>query len=284
MDERHEGEAEALRAELRGLVQAIAAAGRATAGDAGDALLQSIVEAAARIFGAAAASIALADEAGGLQFVVAYGAGRESLLGLRIAAGQGIAGYVAASGQPLSISDVQADPRFAAQFASSTGYVPRSILAAPLLAGGAAGGEGIIGVMEVLDKLDAPAFGLRDIELLGLFARQAALAIAQSRRMAHLSEALVRGLAERLAPAERAASSAALDELLRVAEGGGDTPDGLLALAELLARLGALGEAERRLSMRLLGAVLAYAQASPPRGPGQRAAGLRGRGGSLDAR
>jgi len=262
-----------LRGQLTRLLEALEACGRAAGVTSGDALLQSIVDAAARLFGAAAASIALV-EPDGLRFCVAHGAGQQAIVGQRIPLGQGIAGYVAMTGQPLSVSDVQRDPRFAAQFASGTGYVPRSILAVPLQAAGAGGSERTVGVMEVLDKLDAAAFGLRDIELLGLFARQAAFAIDQSRTMERLSVALVQGLRQALAEggaggADAAASAPALDELTRLAErAGADAagPDGLLALAGLFRELSALGSSERRLAARVLGATLEYARAAAGRG------------------
>src|SRR5438045_2004792 len=123
-----------LAAQLAALVDAIHATGRALLPSSNDELLQTIVEAAARIFGAAAASIALVDEhAGQIVFRVAYGAGSESVIGMRIAMDQGIAGYVANTGQPIAISNVQTDPRFARDTAERTGYVPKSILAMPLI-------------------------------------------------------------------------------------------------------------------------------------------------------
>jgi hypothetical protein len=92
---------------------------------------------------------------GVLEFKVAYGEGSRDLVGVRIPLNQGIAGYVAMSGQPIAISDVDQDARFNRDFARSTGYVPRSILATPLMAG-----DRVLGVMEILDKINAPAFGM----------------------------------------------------------------------------------------------------------------------------
>ena len=155
-----------LKQELQSLVQAVEAAGRSSLPVSNDALLRSIVEAAARIFQAAAASILLIDEsAGDLEFKVSTGAANRDLVGMRFPFDSGIAGYVAMTGQPLAISNVEHDPRFNRDFARSTGYVPRSILAMPLLSG-----ERVLGVMEVLDKLDAPAFGMQDMDLLAIFA------------------------------------------------------------------------------------------------------------------
>jgi GAF domain-containing protein len=77
---------------------------------------------------------------------------------------------VVSSGQPIAVQDVRADPRFAADVAESTGYVPRSILAAPLTASGEP-----VGVIEVLDR--SPLDGRDDMDLLARLAAQAALAL-----------------------------------------------------------------------------------------------------------
>ena len=68
------------------------------------------------------------------------------------------------------------DPRFDQQAAERTGYVPRSIAAVPLI-----DGQSPIGVLQVLDKRSTPTFSLRDMELLAVFARQAATAIEASK-------------------------------------------------------------------------------------------------------
>ena len=68
------------------------------------------------------------------------------------------------------------DPRFDKSTAERTGYVPRSIAAVPLI-----DGENTLGVLQVLDKHTSPTFSLRDMELLAVFARQAAAAIRASR-------------------------------------------------------------------------------------------------------
>jgi len=75
-------------------------------------------------------------------------------------------------GQPIEIADVTRDPRFARDVAESTGYVPRAILAMPLETDRA-----MLGVIEDLDRRKDGGSGARDMELLALFARQAALAI-----------------------------------------------------------------------------------------------------------
>ncbi len=143
----------------------------------GEAVLRSVVEAAVSLFDAEAASIALYDpSADRLVFLVAAGDQGQGVVGLSIGPDQGLVGYVFQTGQPLALSDVQRDPRFGRSFAEKTAYIPRSIVAVPLL-----DEQGTVGVLEVLDKRDATAFSLRDIELTSVFARQAAVAIRSSR-------------------------------------------------------------------------------------------------------
>ncbi len=231
-----------LAAQLHQLILAIEATGRALLPSSNDELLQSIVEAAARIFGAAAVGIALVDErAGELVFRVSTGAGSENVVGMRIPLDQGIAGYVANTGQPIAISNVQSDPRFARDTAERTGYMPRSILAMPLIYN-----DRIIGVIEVLDKISAPAFGMQDMELLGLFAQQAAIAIHQSQHLDALNDLLVRSLHELLDP--EAAFN--LEHAMQSEDAARD--EDVLELARIFESIAGLGEAERRACLKVL--------------------------------
>ena len=133
-------------------------------------LLQAIVEMARIIFGAAAASVFLVDPANGdLVFEAVAGEGEGHLPGTRFPGGTGIAGWAASYGQPLLIDDVSDSPQFARDAAESTGYVPRSIMAAPLIEGGEC-----IGVLEVLDRDSHQRCDLGDVDSLGLLATQAA--------------------------------------------------------------------------------------------------------------
>src|ERR1051326_995416 len=100
-------------------------------------LLQSIVEVARGVFGAAAASVFIMDPASGdLVFEAVAGEGEGHLVGSRFPGGTGIAGWVAACGQPLLVDDVSGSALFAQGAAASTGYVPQSIMAAPLITSG----------------------------------------------------------------------------------------------------------------------------------------------------
>jgi len=246
---------ETLADELRRLIRSLEASGRAILPDAGNELLQTIVEAAARLFGAAASSIALLDEAlQTLQFRVATGAGAKEVVGMSIPVGQGIAGYVVMTGQPLAVSSVQEDPRFARETARRTGYVPRSILAMPLLYEDRA-----IGVIEVLDKIDAASFGLQDMELLGIFARQAAIAIRASVHDQHLSQALLRGI-RRLVEEKGGPDVPQVERALAEAEPALEGAADILALADIFGTLSRVGEAERQACLDILSTFAEYAQ------------------------
>jgi GAF domain-containing protein len=147
------------------------------------ALLQSIVDVARAIFRAKASSILLLDEeADELVFEAAADESSEALIGKRFPSSTGIAGFVLVSRQPLVIDDVLADPRFSKETAESTGFVPKGLMAVPLLHE-----ERALGVLEVLDRPQDAKFTLAEMELLGLFANQAAIALdlLQRARLAH---------------------------------------------------------------------------------------------------
>jgi len=158
-------------------------------------LLQSVVAVARNVYGAAASSVFMVSPEGDLVFAAVAGAGQQSLVGRRFEAGTGIAGWVAASCQTL-IADVAETDMFARDAAASTGYLPTSIMAAPLVADGEC-----IGVLEVLDRHTAtgePDRELDDIELLDLLAAQAALSLSLLRRRAQTAVPRIGSLLARL--------------------------------------------------------------------------------------
>lgn len=155
-------------------LRAIVAAGVLPAEETFGRLLRAIVEVARSIFGAKASSILLLDEdTSELVFAAVASEEEQFLVGRRFPASSGIAGWVASSRTPLVLEDVRNDPRFARDVAEGTGYVPNGLMAVPLLED-----EQVLGVLQVLDRPDNSRFSLQEIELLGLFASQAALALS----------------------------------------------------------------------------------------------------------
>lgn len=227
--------------------------GRHLSGDVEARLLQSIVDATVRLFDAEASSIALFEtDPDRLEFRVAAGEKGAGAVGLTVPPTQGIAGYVYSTGQALALSDVANDPRFNRGAAEQTGYVPRSIAAAPLL-----DEQGTIGVLQVLDKRSSPTFSLADMELLAVFARQATVAIAASRVQRDTTRLLAAVLSE-LAPDM---STEDVDRLVSEATAGLDADDDspFWRLVDQVARLRDLGEREAEIVADIIGVVAARA-------------------------
>ena len=247
---------------------------------AGTAVLRSIVEATVALFDAEAASLALHDPATDrLVFEVAAGEHGQGVIGLAIGAADGIAGYVFSTGQPLALSDVARDARFGRATAEQTGYVPRSLVAVPLV-----DDEGVLGVLEVLDKRGDGGFDLRDVELATVFARQATVAIRSSRverdtaallRAALLgADAAVRGGAAAADAVLEGAPEGGLDRHLEDLIGAeirsldADGEDPLWALSDQIARLRAADATQLELVQELLAVLVRRAErarASRPR-------------------
>ncbi len=154
-------------------LRAAVAAGVLGSEESHRALLQSIVEVARGIFAAKASSIFLHDtETDELVFEAVAGEGSGHLVGTRIPSSTGIAGWVLVTRQPLVIDDLTKDPRFARDTAEDTGYVPQGMMSVPLLHEYRA-----LGVLSVLDRPQRSRFSLEEMDLLGLFANQAAIAL-----------------------------------------------------------------------------------------------------------
>lgn len=138
-----------------------------------EVVLNKIVRNAGRALQVERCSLALFDlTAGELVTVAALPTPAGGLRRSRFRPGEGIAGEVARTGQPLLIDDVERDRRF-----KRLGRDPiRSLICAPLIDGGH-----VLGTMTATSPQPA-AFNPSQLELLTIFADQAALAIAQAHR------------------------------------------------------------------------------------------------------
>jgi GAF domain-containing protein len=140
--------------------------------------LHAIVDRARWTFRAQACSILVHEpETRSLVFAAMSGEGSESsegsesLVGVKIPDTTGVAGWVLATGEPLILEDVAHDRRFAEEIAETIGYVPRRLMAMPLLLD-----DRVLGVLEVLDGPEQAEFGDRD--QLGDFADEAVRVLA----------------------------------------------------------------------------------------------------------
>ena len=145
-------------------------------------VLERIMTTSRQALGAEAASLLLVDDTPGpgqgeLVFTVAQGPACVPLKsGFRLAPGQGVAGWVAASGEPVLLDDAYADSRFNRDVDRQTGYRTRSMLCVPLTYR-----ERVIGVVQCINKVGGGEFGPDDLETFSLLAAQAAVAIVNAR-------------------------------------------------------------------------------------------------------
>lgn len=146
-----------------------------------DDVLRTMVEMAARHCNADRATLFLHDaRSGELYSRVAQGdLSRE----LRMQSNKGVAGYVFTSGKGYIVHDAYSDPHFDRVFDQRTGFVTRSILAAPVRT---VRGD-VIGVFQVLNKLNG-LFDEDDLSLLEAMGTQASVALQSAQvieRMNH---------------------------------------------------------------------------------------------------
>jgi len=139
-----------------------------------DELIHRVLETSQRVMGSEASNLMLIDEATGrLECKIALGEVGEQLKGgMSLEVGQGIAGWVAQTGQSLVVPDVSKDERFCSDVDRKTGFVTRSILCAPLIVQ-----NRVIGVAEVLNRTDGKSFDAEDLRLFETFCRAVAVAV-----------------------------------------------------------------------------------------------------------
>ena len=144
-----------------------------------DKLLQLIIESATNVVHAEVASLLLVDsKTDTLYFKVATGAKGDEVKEFRLKMGQGIAGLVAKTGEPMLIADAQQDNRWMREISDRIDYVTRSMACVPLKIN-----QRTIGVVQVINKRDQTQFSEADMDVLEEFSSLAALAIGSARSL-----------------------------------------------------------------------------------------------------
>ncbi len=152
-----------------------------------DALLNKIIEYAALIVKAEAASILLLDKKKNeLYFKVSLGKKSQEIKKYRVKVGEGIAGWVAEKGQSLIVNDVTKDTRWQQNIDSSTNFTTKSLICVPLILE-----KDIMGVMEVINKKDEEYFDKNDEEILNSFANQVVIALRNANIIENLNNYFV---------------------------------------------------------------------------------------------
>jgi class 3 adenylate cyclase/GAF domain-containing protein len=109
-----------------------------------------------------------------ITFNVISSVNMEIMQSIHLPLGQGIAGYSAARGEPIIVSDTQKSHHFNPDFDQQTGFHTRSALCVPLISRGR-----VLGVIETLNKIDGD-FNEDDLHLLQSIATSVSIALENS--------------------------------------------------------------------------------------------------------
>jgi PAS domain S-box-containing protein len=149
-----------------------------------DQLLKIIMQSAEKVMQAEASSVFLIDsERNELYFEMATGPKQEEVKKIRLKMGEGIAGWVAYTGESLLVPDVSKDHRFAKRVDEKTQFITRSVICVPLKAH-----NQVLGVVQVLNKIGGGNFSKTEIKFLEALSSQAAIAIENTNLYEHLEE------------------------------------------------------------------------------------------------
>lgn len=139
-------------------------------------LIDDLLASALAVLGATDGSLLLRDEeTEELVFAVVHGQARDALVGYRLPAGRGIAGWVASNRQPQVISNVLKDDRFYPLVDETFGFQTQTLACVPLL-----DGDRVLGVIEAVNKYDNNAFTPEDHDLLVIIAQLVSLALVRA--------------------------------------------------------------------------------------------------------
>jgi signal transduction histidine kinase len=136
-----------------------------------DTLLTRISTEAKSVAGAEAASVLLYDPAVG-------DTGDQDALKreVRLNISQGIAGATARERRSINVEDARHDPRFFSDADAASQFETRSLLATPMI-----DRDQLVGVLEVVNKLDGTAFTDFDMRVMEMFSSLAAAAVVSAR-------------------------------------------------------------------------------------------------------
>lgn len=107
-----------------------------------------------------------------LRFEIAVGRSAEVIKGLRLKVGEGIAGWVAETGQSVLIEDAGSDRRFCSRFDETSRFTTRSVICVPMRIGGR-----VVGVIELINRMEEATFTDLDMRALETLAEYGAIAI-----------------------------------------------------------------------------------------------------------
>ncbi|MBU1599171.1 GAF domain-containing protein [bacterium] len=118
-----------------------------------------------------------------LVFQVALGKKGEAIKEIRVPIGKGVAGWVAETGEPLYIKDVDGDERFFKEADKLSGFITKSIICVPLKVK-----DRLIGVAQAINPIGGQEVSQDDIELFSTIGSQMAIALENASLYKDLEE------------------------------------------------------------------------------------------------
>lgn len=150
-------------------------------------VLTLIMDQVSRLLKAQAWSLLLRDEkTGEMTFEIAVTPAAAKLKGMKVASGQGLAGWVAEHGKALVIADVSEDERFSDHFDKASSFITQSALCVPVCSK-----AHVLGVIELVNGPNEKVFKEVDLQILSTIADYAAIAIENARNFMRISELVI---------------------------------------------------------------------------------------------
>jgi signal transduction histidine kinase len=149
-------------------------------------LLNKILQSATEILNCEAGSLFMLDsQTSELIFENTVGPVAAELIGQRLPAGTGLVGEAVITRQAIIANDVHKTQAWSNMTDKQTGFVTRDLMVVPMQVH-----ERVIGVIEVINKIDGSPFNPADQELLTTFASQAAITVENARLYTQTDKAL----------------------------------------------------------------------------------------------
>jgi len=140
------------------------------------ALIHQVLSAALEAVDSENGSLLLLDEKKEeLVFVNVIGLSRDALMGYRMPADEGLAGWIIKEKSPVLVHDARKDERWSSNVDEAVGFHTVSMIGVPLLDGGRS-----FGVIEVLNPFSRGSFREGDLDVMILVARLASLCLVRA--------------------------------------------------------------------------------------------------------
>lgn len=214
--------------------------------------IENLLRISAAQLGSEEASVLIRDgDDGDLRFLAAIGKVADQLIDLKVPAGKGVAGFVFSSGQPMTISDVDAEDTFYPEVDRKTGYSTQTLLATPLRHKGE-----MIGVLEYVNRIGEPPFEpftSKEMDLAAIFAEAVASLVN-----AYESVKLFRDFSEKVLSDDRRMAFRDVRDWLEDLRNSEKHRE-MLELAVLVREISQRGDEERQMCIDILKTVLNFA-------------------------